>query len=113
MSEIIIKFTNIKKKAHHHTSHTTHHTPHHTTSHITHHPHHITPHHTPSHTITPPYQYPLSLQKAYIYLGYKEGDFPITEELSKRVISLPMHTELEKEQIEFIAKNVIDFLNCN
>ena len=49
------------------------------------------------------YPVPLRLQEAYKYLGFKAGDFPVTEELCKRVISLPMHTELTSEQLFFIT----------
>jgi UDP-2-acetamido-2-deoxy-ribo-hexuluronate aminotransferase len=57
------------------------------------------------------YPVPLSLQKAFIHLGYKEGDFPVTEHLCKTVISLPMHTELTEEQLGFIARKVLEFVN--
>jgi dTDP-4-amino-4,6-dideoxygalactose transaminase len=57
------------------------------------------------------YPVPLHMQKAFTGLGYKEGDFPVTEELCKTVISLPMHTELGEDQIEFIIRSVIDFIN--
>lgn len=57
------------------------------------------------------YPVPLHMQKAYVDPRYKEGDFPVTEELSREVISLPMHTELDEEQINFIAANIIEFLN--
>ena len=54
------------------------------------------------------YPIPLHLQKAFEYLGYKKGDFPITEKLCECVISLPMHTELTEEQQEFIGKMLIE-----
>jgi len=57
------------------------------------------------------YPYPLHLQKAYKYLGYKETDFPITEELSNKVLSLPMHTELTVEQLQFITETVLEYAN--
>jgi dTDP-4-amino-4,6-dideoxygalactose transaminase len=57
------------------------------------------------------YPIPLHLQKAYQYLGYKEGDFPVTESLCKSVISLPMHTELSKEQLEYITRSVLEFIS--
>ena len=41
------------------------------------------------------YPVPLHLQKAYTPYGFKEGDFPVTEELAGKVLSLPMHTELD------------------
>jgi dTDP-4-amino-4,6-dideoxygalactose transaminase len=56
------------------------------------------------------YPIPLHLQKAYLDPRYKKGDFPVTEDLCKSVISLPMHTELDDEQIAFITKTVIDFV---
>lgn len=48
----------------------------------------------------------IHLQKAYEYLGYQKGDFPVGEKLSQTVLSLPMHTELKQEQIDFICKHV-------
>jgi dTDP-4-amino-4,6-dideoxygalactose transaminase len=57
------------------------------------------------------YPVPMHLQKAYAGDRYKEGDLPVTEDLSRRVISLPMHTELDKEQIAFIAGAVVDFVS--
>lgn len=56
------------------------------------------------------YPIPLHLQKAYKDERYKEEDFAVTNQLVKEVISLPMHTELDDEQIDFITKTVIDFL---
>lgn len=41
--------------------------------------------------------------KGFEYLGYKKGDFPISENLSKIIISLPMHPYLDKSDIEFIV----------
>ena len=58
------------------------------------------------------YPVPLHMQKAYLDPRYKEGDFPVTEMLSERVISLPMSTELDEEQLEYISSSVIEFLNC-
>lgn len=56
------------------------------------------------------YPVPLHMQKAYLDPRYKEGDFPVTEMLSERVISLPMSTELDEEQLEYITSSVIEFL---
>lgn len=56
------------------------------------------------------YPVPLHMQKAYTDPRYKEGDFPVTEDLCKRVISLPMHTELSKEQQDFIIASVKEFI---
>ncbi len=55
------------------------------------------------------YPYPLHLQKAYKYLGYKENDFPVSEKLSKVVLSLPMHTELTEGQLKYITEKVLEY----
>ncbi|WP_140484811.1 DegT/DnrJ/EryC1/StrS family aminotransferase [Flavobacterium sp. GSA192] len=57
------------------------------------------------------YPIPLHSQKAYLDARYKEEDFPVTNQLVKEVISLPMHTELDDEQIQFITDSVLEFLN--
>ena len=59
------------------------------------------------------YPVPMHLQKAYYDPRYKEGDFPVTESLAKRVISLPMHTELDEEQIQHITSCVNMYLKHN
>jgi len=51
------------------------------------------------------------MQKAYASDRYKEGDFPVTEELCKKVISLPMHTELDEDQLKYICDSVLEFIN--
>jgi len=57
------------------------------------------------------YPVPLHLQKAYIDNGFKNENFRNTNKVVKEVISLPMHTELDHNQIEFICKKIIDFLD--
>ena len=57
------------------------------------------------------YPVPMHLQKAYQDPRYKEGDFPVTEKLSKSVISLPMHTEMDEEQLKFITSAILEFAN--
>jgi len=57
------------------------------------------------------YPVPLHLQKAYLDPRYKEGDFPVTETLSEHVISLPMHTELDEEQLAYITSSLLEFIN--
>jgi len=57
------------------------------------------------------YPIPLHSQKAYQDSRYDEADFPVTNQLVKEVISLPMHTELDDEQIAFISSTIIDFIN--
>ncbi|SDE85104.1 dTDP-4-amino-4,6-dideoxygalactose transaminase [Ulvibacter litoralis] len=56
------------------------------------------------------YPIPLHSQKAYKDARYNEADFPVTNQLVKEVISLPMHTELDDEQIEFITTTLINFI---
>ncbi|MFT6054717.1 MAG: dTDP-4-amino-4,6-dideoxygalactose transaminase [Roseivirga sp.] len=55
------------------------------------------------------YPVPNHLQKAYSYYGYKEGDMANTEDLCSRVISFPIHTEMEENQQNFIIDNVLAF----
>jgi dTDP-4-amino-4,6-dideoxygalactose transaminase len=55
------------------------------------------------------YPVPLHMQEAYSYLGYKAGDFPVTEMLCREVISLPMYPELDQEQLDHITTNVLIF----
>jgi UDP-2-acetamido-2-deoxy-ribo-hexuluronate aminotransferase len=57
------------------------------------------------------YPVPLHLQEAYHPYGYKNGDFPVSEQLSAEVISLPMHSELTSEQIHYIATQFISIFN--
>ncbi len=57
------------------------------------------------------YPIPLHLQKAYQDTRYKAGDFPVTENLCKSVLSLPMHTELNEEILQTITHTIIRFFN--
>jgi len=57
------------------------------------------------------YPVPLHMQKAYLDPRYKEGDFPVTEHLCKHVVSLPMHTELDEEQLALITSSVLEYVN--
>jgi UDP-2-acetamido-2-deoxy-ribo-hexuluronate aminotransferase len=57
------------------------------------------------------YPGPLHLQEAYRFLGYAGDDFPVTSSLCNEVISLPMHPDMDKEQIDFITVKVLDFFN--
>ncbi|WP_145003449.1 DegT/DnrJ/EryC1/StrS family aminotransferase [Olleya sp. Hel_I_94] len=59
------------------------------------------------------YPIPLHAQKAYRDTRYNEADFTVTNQLIKEVISLPMHTELEDDQIDFITKTIKDFIANN
>ena len=57
------------------------------------------------------YPIPLHLQKAYADSRYKEKDFVVTNQLVDQVISLPMHSELDEEQIQFICTTIRSFLD--
>jgi UDP-2-acetamido-2-deoxy-ribo-hexuluronate aminotransferase len=59
------------------------------------------------------YPVPLHFQKAYQQNGVGEGSFPITERLSKSVLSLPIHTEMKKEEIDFIVSTLKKFYSGN
>ena len=52
------------------------------------------------------YPLPLHLQECFKYLNYKEGDFPISEAASRKVISLPMNSFLTHEQLVYIVNNI-------
>lgn len=53
------------------------------------------------------YPIPLHLQKAYADLGYQKGDFPVAEALAESVLSLPMHTELDDQQLNYIVAHLL------
>ncbi len=53
------------------------------------------------------YPMPLHLQKCFEYLGYKNGDFPISENISKEIMSLPMSPYLEKNDQDIIIKELL------
>lgn len=57
------------------------------------------------------YPVPMHLQKAYLDSRYKKGDFPVTEALAASVVSLPMHTELDEEQLNYITQHILEFIN--
>ncbi len=56
------------------------------------------------------YPYPIHLQEAYRDLGYGEEDFPVSKRLAQSVLSLPMHTELSEEQVDYISKTLLQNL---
>src|SRR5690606_21154048 len=56
------------------------------------------------------YPIPLHKQKAYLDSRYNEADFGVTNQLCDEVIALPMHTELDDEQIKFITDSVLEFV---
>lgn len=55
------------------------------------------------------YPVPLHLQKAYEYLGYKKGDFPVAEKTAEQIIALPIYPEISKEEVEFVCDTIIKF----
>ena len=59
------------------------------------------------------YPVALHMQKAYKDDRYSEGDFPVTEQLCSCVFSLPMHSELDKEQQDYIIDHVKEFIKNN
>lgn len=56
------------------------------------------------------YPIPLHLQKAYEHLGYKKGDFPVSEHVASHLLSLPMYAELPIEHVEHVAKTIREVL---
>jgi len=54
------------------------------------------------------YPVPIHLQEAYRDLGYKKGDFPVTEHCAERILSLPMYPELTASMIEHVAAAVAE-----
>jgi dTDP-4-amino-4,6-dideoxygalactose transaminase len=55
------------------------------------------------------YPVPAHMQKAYTYRGYKPGDLPVTEQITKRILSLPMFPELTDEQVGLVIKEVRNY----
>ena len=56
------------------------------------------------------YPIPLHLQKVYRDSGYRRGDFPVAEKISRRIISLPMHPFLKHSEIEYVAGKILESL---
>jgi dTDP-4-amino-4,6-dideoxygalactose transaminase len=56
------------------------------------------------------YPIPLHLQKAYQYLGYKKGDFPVTERVAEEILSLPMFPQLQPNQQKQVVAKVLEFV---
>ena len=55
------------------------------------------------------YPVPIHSQVAYSQYGFKNDDFPVTNMLSEKVLSLPMHTELSEEQLRYITESIKNF----
>ncbi|MFA6126670.1 MAG: DegT/DnrJ/EryC1/StrS family aminotransferase [Bacteroidales bacterium] len=56
------------------------------------------------------YPVPLSQQKAFTFAGYRTGEFPVTEKLCQSVLSLPLHTEMDEEQLDYICTHLLNLL---
>ena len=52
---------------------------------------------------------PSHLQKCYEYLGYKKGDFPVSEKLCETALALPIYSELSEDEISFVCESVKEF----
>ena len=56
------------------------------------------------------YPVPVHLQPAYRELGYSEGDFPVTERLTREIVSLPMHPFLQQADVQYVATVAAEYL---
>ena len=56
------------------------------------------------------YPVPLHQQRAYASLGYKPGDFPVTEKVAAEIVSLPMFPQLRAEQQKRVVSEIARFL---
>jgi dTDP-4-amino-4,6-dideoxygalactose transaminase len=59
------------------------------------------------------YPLPLHLQKCFAYLGYGEGDFPVSEALAKETLALPIYPELTPDDIKYVSSCLTDFVNAS
>jgi dTDP-4-amino-4,6-dideoxygalactose transaminase len=59
------------------------------------------------------YPVPLHLQEAYASLGYRAGDFPITERVTQRILSLPMYPEMSMEAADYVSNAVLEYLRVS
>ena len=55
------------------------------------------------------YPTPIHLQTPYRKIGFKEGDFPLTESFSKHVLSLPIFPEIKEEEIDYVCNKIREF----
>jgi dTDP-4-amino-4,6-dideoxygalactose transaminase len=58
------------------------------------------------------YPVPLHLQEAYASLGYRAGDFPVTERVTQRILSLPMYPEMSMEAANYVSNAVLEYLRA-
>ncbi len=57
------------------------------------------------------YPLPLHLQQAFVGLGYRKGDFPVAENVAKRIMAIPIHPNLKRRQIRYISKGILSFFD--
>ena len=57
------------------------------------------------------YPIPLHMQKAYDYLNYRQGDFPVSEKVSSEIVSLPMYPHLRGDQQSRIVSEIVNFVS--
>ncbi|HPB48292.1 MAG TPA: DegT/DnrJ/EryC1/StrS family aminotransferase, partial [Exilispira sp.] len=55
------------------------------------------------------YPLPLHLQKCFSYLGYKKGDFPVSEKIAESILALPIFPELTEKEVEYVCDNIKKF----
>ncbi|HDY87957.1 MAG TPA: transcriptional regulator, partial [bacterium] len=57
------------------------------------------------------YPVPLHIQDCFAYLGYKEGDMPVSEEAAAETLAIPIYSELTDEMQEYVVDTIKDFYN--
>jgi dTDP-4-amino-4,6-dideoxygalactose transaminase len=57
------------------------------------------------------YPVPAHRQKMFSFLNLPEVELPVTDQLTGKVVSLPIHTELDQEQLDYIVQHVLNFVN--
>jgi dTDP-4-amino-4,6-dideoxygalactose transaminase len=57
------------------------------------------------------YPVPLHVQQAFMHLGYKLGDFPISEKLADEVLSIPIYAELTADQIAYVSDSLREIMS--
>lgn len=58
------------------------------------------------------YPTPIHLTESFRYLGYKKGDFPVSEKAAQEILSLPLYPEMNEEEIEYVVNNIRSFFNA-